>query len=64
MSTDRYAAFGDHLTADFKAQSFGGRVETGFASARRASKVATRRGLGLRGLEIVSFISSFRRSHH
>jgi autotransporter-associated beta strand protein len=30
MSTDRYAAFGDHLTADFKAQSFGGRVETGY----------------------------------
>jgi uncharacterized protein YhjY with autotransporter beta-barrel domain len=26
----RYAAFGDHLTADFKAQSFGGRVETGY----------------------------------
>jgi hypothetical protein len=30
MSTDRYAAFGDHLTADFKAQSFGGRVESGY----------------------------------
>jgi uncharacterized protein with beta-barrel porin domain len=30
MSTDRYAAFGDHLTADFKAQSFGGRAETGY----------------------------------
>lgn len=30
MSTDRYAAFGDHLTADFKAQSYGGRVETGY----------------------------------
>jgi outer membrane autotransporter protein len=30
MSTDRFAAFGDHLTADFKAQSFGGRVETGY----------------------------------
>jgi uncharacterized protein with beta-barrel porin domain len=27
MSTDRFAAFGDHLTADFKAQSYGGRVE-------------------------------------
>jgi autotransporter-associated beta strand protein len=30
MSTDRYAAFGDHLTADFKAQSYGGRVESGY----------------------------------
>jgi outer membrane autotransporter protein len=30
MSTDRFAAFGDHLTADFKAQSFGGRIETGY----------------------------------
>jgi YVTN family beta-propeller protein/autotransporter-associated beta strand protein len=30
MSTDRFAAFGDHLTAEFKAQSFGGRVETGY----------------------------------
>jgi uncharacterized protein with beta-barrel porin domain len=35
MSTDRFAAFGDHLTASFNAQSFGGRVESGwrFASA-------------------------------
>jgi autotransporter-associated beta strand protein len=30
MSTDRFAAFGDHLTADFKAQSYGGRVESGY----------------------------------
>jgi outer membrane autotransporter protein len=30
MSTDRFAAFGDHLTADFKAQSFGGRIESGY----------------------------------
>jgi outer membrane autotransporter protein len=30
MSTDRFAAFGDHLTADFRAQSFGGRAETGY----------------------------------
>jgi uncharacterized protein with beta-barrel porin domain len=35
MSTDRFAAFGDHLTASFNAQSIGGRVESGwrFASA-------------------------------
>jgi outer membrane autotransporter protein len=30
MSTDRYAAFGDHLTADFSALSFGGRLESGY----------------------------------
>jgi uncharacterized protein with beta-barrel porin domain len=30
MSTDRYAAFGDHLAADFSARSFGGRVESGY----------------------------------
>jgi uncharacterized protein with beta-barrel porin domain len=29
MSTDRFA-FGDHLTADFKAQSYGGRLEGGY----------------------------------
>jgi uncharacterized protein with beta-barrel porin domain len=30
MSTDRFAAFADHLTASFDAQSFGGRAETGY----------------------------------
>src|SRR5690349_2903447 len=30
MSTDRYAFAGDHLTARFNAQSFGGRIETGY----------------------------------
>jgi autotransporter-associated beta strand protein len=30
MSTDRLAAFGDHLTADFHAHSFGARVESGY----------------------------------
>jgi outer membrane autotransporter protein len=30
MSTDRFAAFGDHLTADFRAQSYGARAETGY----------------------------------
>src|SRR5215831_8870750 len=30
MSTDRFAAFNDHLTADFRAQSFGARAETGY----------------------------------
>jgi outer membrane autotransporter protein len=33
MSTDRVAAFGDHLTADFNAQSFGGRIESGYRFA-------------------------------
>jgi autotransporter-associated beta strand protein len=30
MSTDRFAAFGDHLTASFNAQSIGGRLESGY----------------------------------
>jgi autotransporter-associated beta strand protein len=30
MSTDRFAVAGDHLTADFRAQSYGARVETGY----------------------------------
>ena len=34
MSTDRFAAF-DHLTADFNAQSFGGRLEGGYRFAWR-----------------------------
>jgi hypothetical protein len=29
MSTDRFAFAGDHLTASFNAQSFGGRVGSG-----------------------------------
>ena len=33
MSTDRIAAFGDYLTADFNAQSFGGRIEGGYRFA-------------------------------
>jgi YVTN family beta-propeller protein/autotransporter-associated beta strand protein len=33
MSTDRFAFAGDHLTATFNAQSFGGRVESGYRFA-------------------------------
>ena len=33
MSTDRFAFAGDHLTASFKAQSFGARVEGGYRFA-------------------------------
>jgi outer membrane autotransporter protein len=33
MSTDRFAFAGDHLTAEFNAQSFGGRVEGGYRFA-------------------------------
>jgi outer membrane autotransporter protein len=40
MSTDRFAAFGDHLTASFKAQSIGGRVETGYRYAAPIGGVA------------------------
>jgi outer membrane autotransporter protein len=33
MSTDRFAFAGNHLTADFNAQSYGGRVESGYRFA-------------------------------
>jgi autotransporter-associated beta strand protein len=33
MSTDRFAFAGDHLSASFNAQSFGGRVESGYRFA-------------------------------
>jgi autotransporter-associated beta strand protein len=33
VSTDRFAAFADHLTASFEAQSFGGRIEGGYRFA-------------------------------
>jgi uncharacterized protein with beta-barrel porin domain len=33
MSTDRFAFAGDHLTSSFNAQSFGGRVESGYRFA-------------------------------
>jgi outer membrane autotransporter protein len=33
MTTDRFAAFGDHLTASFNAQSIGGRIEGGYRFA-------------------------------
>jgi len=40
MSTDRFAAFGDHLTASFNAQSIGGRVEGGYRFASPVGGVA------------------------
>ncbi len=33
MTTDRYAPLGDQLTASFNAQSYGGRIETGYRYA-------------------------------
>jgi outer membrane autotransporter protein len=33
MPTDRFAFLGDHLTADFNAQSYGGRLEGGYRFA-------------------------------
>jgi outer membrane autotransporter protein len=33
MSTDRFAFAGDHLSASFNAQSFGGRIESGYRFA-------------------------------
>ncbi|WP_154071048.1 autotransporter outer membrane beta-barrel domain-containing protein [Bradyrhizobium lablabi] len=40
MSTDRFAAFGDHLTASFNAQSVGGRIEGGYRFATPIGGVA------------------------
>jgi uncharacterized protein with beta-barrel porin domain len=40
MSTDRFAPFGDHLTASFRAQSIGARVETGYRYATPIGGVA------------------------
>jgi outer membrane autotransporter protein len=40
MSTDRFAPFGDHLTASFNTQSFGGRVESGYRLATPVGGVA------------------------
>ena len=39
-STDRFAAFADHLTASFNAQSFGGRIETGYRFGVAATGIA------------------------
>jgi uncharacterized protein with beta-barrel porin domain len=39
MSTDRFAFAGDHLTASFNAQSFGGRLEGGYRFATPLSGV-------------------------
>jgi uncharacterized protein with beta-barrel porin domain len=36
MSTDRFAFAGDHLTASFNAQSYGGRIEAGYHLAATA----------------------------
>src|SRR6202011_1450152 len=39
MSTDRFAAFGDHLAARFDAQSVGARLEGGYRLATAAGGV-------------------------
>jgi autotransporter-associated beta strand protein len=39
MSTDRVAAFGNHLTADFNARSIGARVESGYRFSTPASGI-------------------------
>jgi autotransporter-associated beta strand protein len=40
MSTDRFAFAGDHLTADFNAQSYGGRLEGGYRFATLLAGIA------------------------
>lgn len=39
MSTDRYALAGDHLTGNFNAQSYGGRLESGYRFATQSGGI-------------------------
>ena len=54
MSTDRFA-FGDHLTADFNAQSFGGRVEGGYRFATRVGGVTPYAALQAQSFHMPSY---------
>jgi outer membrane autotransporter protein len=55
MSTDRFAAFGDHLTADFNAQSFGGRAEGGYRFATAVGGVAPYAALQAQSFRMPNF---------
>ena len=55
MSTDRFAAFGDHLTADFNAQSFGGRAEGGYRFATAVGGVTPYAALQAQSFRMPSF---------
>ena len=55
MSTDRFVAFGDHLTADFNAQSFGGRAEGGYRFATVVGGVTPYAALQAQSFRMPSF---------
>jgi outer membrane autotransporter protein len=55
MSTDRFAAFGDHLTADFDAQSFGGRAEGGYRFATAIGGIAPYAALQAQGFHTPAY---------
>src|SRR5262249_36060048 len=55
MSTDRFAPFGDHLTAHFDAQSIGARVETGYRFATPAAGVSPYAAVQAQGLRLPGY---------
>ncbi|WP_084806485.1 autotransporter outer membrane beta-barrel domain-containing protein [Bradyrhizobium sp. NAS80.1] len=55
MSTDRFAAFGDHLTASFNAQSYGGRIEGGYRFATPIAGVTPYAALQAQSFRIPSY---------
>jgi outer membrane autotransporter protein len=55
MSTDRFAAFSDHLTADFNAQSFGGRAEGGYRFATAIGGVTPYAAIQAQSFRMPSF---------
>jgi autotransporter-associated beta strand protein len=55
MSTDRFAAFGDHLTARFNAQGVGARVESGYRLAMTASGITPYAALQAQGFHTPTY---------
>ncbi|UPK27715.1 autotransporter outer membrane beta-barrel domain-containing protein [Bradyrhizobium sp. 195] len=55
MSTDRFAPFGDHLTASFNARSIGARLETGYRLGTPASAVTPYGALQAQGLRTPNY---------
>ncbi|MGA7489575.1 MAG: autotransporter-associated beta strand repeat-containing protein [Xanthobacteraceae bacterium] len=55
MSTDRFAFAGDHLTASFNAQSFGGRIEGGYRLVTMLSGVTPYAAIQAQSLHTPSY---------
>ena len=55
MSTDRFAFAGDHLTAEFNAQSLGGRLEGGYRFATMVGGIAPYAAVQAQGLRTPSY---------